>query len=136
MLEIEFNGAKIASTSKNEMNCGMTKEERWCAGNETSLRESAFNLLVKEYRRNVEAVKRLVFFKLSSKILVFKYKSFYLHFRESVMLILEVLIKKESIAPLRVKCAVRNGADFTESGSKQIPFKTVVEGTIHIHGKV
>ena len=59
-------------------------------------------------------------------------KSFY--FRESVMVILELMVKHDYITPLTVKCEVRNGGDFIETGSMEMSFNAVAEGTIYLHG--
>lgn len=56
--------------------------------------------------------------------------------RQSVRLILEVLPTCEFTAPLSVKCEVKNGEEFTQSGLLQRPFEAVASGTIHLHGRI
>ncbi|VDM25149.1 unnamed protein product [Hydatigera taeniaeformis] len=55
---------------------------------------------------------------------------------QSVRLILRLLIKYEFIVPLSVKCEVKNGEDFTESGPLRKPFEAIASGAIHLHGRI
>ncbi|KAL5110381.1 hypothetical protein TcWFU_005309 [Taenia crassiceps] len=110
LLEINFNSEAIALSSRNRTSCMAMEEGDWCVSDVASFRHAAFNLLVMEYRRNAHAIKG-----------------------QSVRLIMEVLMKHEFAAPLSVKCEVKNGEEFTQSGPLKTPFETVASSTIHLH---
>ncbi|VDK37607.1 unnamed protein product [Taenia asiatica] len=126
LLEINFNGEKIPLSSRNQTSCKRMEEGDWCVKDVARIRHAAFNLLVMEYRKDVHAVKGFVRFMGVKNIETAK---------QSVRLILEVLIRSEFAKPLSVKCEVGNGEEFTQSGPPQKPFEAVASGTIHLHGR-
>lgn len=70
LLEFNFNGEKIALSSRNRTSCKRVEAGGWCVVDVATFRHVAFNLLVMEYRKNVHAIKGLVSFTSVKSIVV------------------------------------------------------------------